>query len=128
MVKENKEEVREVCLDSRKRLATTYTWLDNEQVTVPDVAPSLMSIVMTGNVGSMPSNSSRYSYGPQIDDDEELHETPDFMKLKDADLVERQQFIDEFVEQNQEKDEKDSGEETEIKEAEDAKAAEASGQ
>lgn len=106
MVKEKKTPPVIIVLDPALRNALQHEHGDiHEQVTVPDMSPSLYQIVMTGNVGSMPGNSSQYNF-PDLGDDDEAHEHPDYMKLHKEDIVIKEQFVNEFVTQNQRVDEK----------------------
>lgn len=88
-----------MCLNPRNPIARVYQDRnDQEQVTVQDFSPSIYDMVRTGNVGSMPGNSSsRYTFPDVPDDDDAAHGLPDYQRLKDADMVEREAFVDDFV-------------------------------
>lgn len=108
MVKEKKE-VPEVCLDYRKPLAREYNDRVNEQVTEPDTSLSLTQMVMTGTVRSSNPN---YIYPELPEDDEEAHDHPDYEKLDKQDIVEKEQFVENWLEkpENYEKSETPEGE------------------
>lgn len=99
MVRDNDQDpAPDVCLDRRNRLAREYQRENaDEQVTMPDMSPSLTAIVMTGNVGSMPGNNNRYVYPDMPDDDNEAHEMPDFQALQSIDPVEKENLVNEFI-------------------------------
>lgn len=116
MVKTNRPP--EVCLDSYVPIAKVYEERNTkEQVTIPDVSPSLYQMVMSGTVGSMPGNTNLYNYPDLGDDDDEAHEHPDYMKLDKMDIVEKEDFVENFTNNpnNYEKKEQ-SSEKTETKE------------
>lgn len=90
------EKPSEVCLDPYKPIAQTYNWLPNEEVTELDVSPSLYQMITSATVGSMPGNSNAYKY-PDIGDDDEAHDHPDYSKLDSLDLAERDNYVNEFL-------------------------------
>lgn len=97
MVKE-KEKVKTVCLEPSEPCAREYNDRNIfEQVTVPDVSPSLYQMVTTATVGSMPGSSPAYQY-PDLGDDDQAHDHPDYMKLNDLDIVEKNEFVDKWLE------------------------------
>jgi len=74
------------------RLAHEYLHGEYEQVTIMDVQPSLHSMVTTGIVGNQMGNS-RYVY-PDLGDEDEAHEHPDYQRVNDMDNVEKQEFAE----------------------------------
>lgn len=108
MVKEIKtQDVQEVCLDPRKPCARTYEWPNkDEQVTIPDVAPSLYQMVMSGTVGSMPGNSTMYQY-PDLGEDDDAHDHPDYEKLDKIDQVEKEMFAENWLQNPKNYEQKD---------------------
>lgn len=89
---------REVCLDPFEPIYTISNDRDQyEQVTLPDISPSLYQMVTTGTVGSMQGNTQLYQF-PDLGDDDEAHDHPDYMKLDKLDIVEKEQFINNFIE------------------------------
>lgn len=102
--------IREVCLDPREPCARTYNDRDmTEQVTVPDLSMSLSQMVMTGNVGVMPGANPAYS-DPDLGDDDEAHEHPDYEKLNKMDIVDKENYVTEWETrpENYEKEEEPS--------------------
>lgn len=94
-----RKKVRTICLDPSEPLAREYPWeRADEQVTVPDTSPSLTYMVTTGNVGSM-SSANRYTFthAPETETDDD-HDMPDYQRLKDVDLVEREEWSKELFE------------------------------
>lgn len=85
----------EVCLDPRKPVGRiAYNDLNIfEQVTVPDVAPSLSAMVRSGVV---PAGSSTLYTSPDFETDDEAHDGPDYSKLNNLDLVEKEEFVQEW--------------------------------
>lgn len=67
-----------------------------EQVTKPDFSPSLYSLVSSGVAGSQMS-SRLYTFPVVPEDDVAAHDMPDYQRLKDVDMVEREDFVDDFV-------------------------------
>lgn len=109
MVKEKIIEIQEVCLDPRKPCARTYEPLDIfEQVTIQDVAPSLYQMVMSGSVGSMPGNSNLYQYPDLGESDDDYHDHPDYEKLDKLDIVEKEQYAEQFLNDPKNYEKKDS--------------------
>jgi len=107
MVKEKIEVIQEVCLDPRKPCARQYEPLDIfEQVTVQDVAPSLYQMVMSGTVGSMPGNSQFYQY-PDLGEDDEAHDHPDYEKLDKLDIVEKEMYAEQWLKNPKNYEQKD---------------------
>lgn len=87
----------EVCLDPRKPIAVNKNDRNEfEQVTVPDYAPSLYQMVYSGTVGAMPGNTSLYNY-PELGDDDEAHDHPDYMQLDRLDIIEKQEYVNKFM-------------------------------
>lgn len=101
MVKEQPREItREITLDPKQPLAREYPSLNNEQVTVPDFSISIQSMVLNGTAGQLAQNSQhsgKYNYPTITGDDETDHNTPDYGKIKDGDLTERDEFVNEFL-------------------------------
>lgn len=92
-----KEVVRTVCLDPSKPLAHEFRHqFFDEQVTVPDCGPSLYQMVTSMTVGSMPGSNPAYAY-PDLGDDDEAHDHPDYEKLNHMDMVHKEEYADEFV-------------------------------
>jgi len=113
MVKEKNLEIPDICLDHRKPCARTYEPLDIfEQVTVPDVAPSLYQMVTTATVGSMPGNSVLYQY-PDLGDDDDAHDHPDYEKLDKLDIVEKEAYAENFLNNPKNYEKKDVSDKTE---------------
>lgn len=96
MVKDKKPS--EVCLNPRFPCARQYEHGNIfEQVTVPDVSPSLYKMVTTGMVGSITGNARNFSY-PDLEEDEELaHDHPDYEKLNHLDNVEKEAFVEDWL-------------------------------
>lgn len=91
-------ETREVCLDRYNPVARTYEDRNIlEQVTVPDVSPSLYQMVSTATVGSMPGNSPAYQY-PELGTDDEAHDHPDYEKLNKEDIVLKEEYVEKWLE------------------------------
>jgi len=87
---------REVCLDPYDPIAINKNDRnEKEVVTVIDESPSLYQMVMSGSVGSMPGNTNLYTY-PDLGDDEEAHEHPDYMRLDRLDILEKEEFVNNF--------------------------------
>lgn len=79
-------------LDKYKPLASTYAHGDEtEQVTIPDMSPSLHQMVVTGVAGT---TSGKYSF---VDVDEDDHDAPDYEKLSKADPALKAEFMDSFI-------------------------------
>lgn len=95
---ESKKRPPEVCLDWHKPIARQYEDRDVfEEVTQPDLSPSLYSMVTTQTVGSMPGNSPNYVFQDIGDDDEEGHSHPDYGKLGTLDPIERENVVNSLV-------------------------------
>lgn len=91
-----KQKVREVCLDPRNPCAREYQERDIfEQVTEPDVSMSLTQMV---NTGTVPSSGKNYVYPDLPDDEEAAHDAPDYEKLNSSDIVEKEQFVEQWLE------------------------------
>lgn len=91
--------MRTVCLDNSKPLAREYVNGDIHQiVTVPDVSPSLYQMISTATVGSMPGNSPNYKYPDLGEDDDQAHDHPDYEKLNQLDIVEKESFVESWLE------------------------------
>lgn len=89
---------RGICLDPRKPLAREYNDRDIFEKTVQiDFSPSIYDMVKTGVAGISNVNSGRYTFPPTPDDDNEAHEMPDYQRLRDIDIAEKEQVIDEFL-------------------------------
>lgn len=101
-----------VVLNPEDRDAREQRWCDpREQVTVPDLAPSLASMVMTGVVGSM-SSANRYSFTHDAEtESDEDHDMPDYQRLKDEDYVVREEFSKELFDSLKKQHEKNEGKE-----------------
>lgn len=100
MVKEKVvQEVREVTLDYRKPLARQYDHDHGdplEIITEPNIGvPSLYQMVVTGTVSPYVRGTA-YSY-PDLGDDDEAHEHPDYSKVVDMDPVEQNEIVDRFT-------------------------------
>lgn len=96
MVKE--KETPTVCLDPRYPIAREYPHGDiHEQVTEPSITPSLYQMIQTSTVGSMQGNSA-YAYPDLGDDDDQVHDHPDYEKLDKLDPVEKSNFVDQWLE------------------------------
>lgn len=96
MVKEKK--YPDVCLHPDNRLAKEYHHGDiYEQVVEPNLSPSLYQMVQTATVGSMPGSSPAYSYPDLEDDDDLAHEHPDYEKLNQLDIVEKEVYVNEWL-------------------------------
>lgn len=67
-----------------------------EQVTKPDFSASLYSLVSSGVAGSQMS-SRLYQFPIVPDDDLLAHEMPDYQRLKDVDMVDREEFVEDFI-------------------------------
>lgn len=96
---QTKSERIDVCLDPRKPLAIEYrhqNWF--ESVTVADSSTSLIDMVSTGTVGLNPPSVNVYR-SPNFDfeNDDEAHESEDYQKLNDADIVDKTEFLDRFA-------------------------------
>lgn len=92
-----KKAVRTYCIDPAEPLAREYNERDiYEQVTVPDIGPSLHHMVSTGDVGPMSSRSRNYTY-PDLGDDDNAHDHPDYEKLDHLDLVEKEEYVENFI-------------------------------
>lgn len=94
MVDKSKQSPPEVTLSTSKPLASTYYHGDPfEQVTVPDVSPSLSQMVSTGLVGNF---SNKYEFGEHDDDD---HDFPDMQKIANDDKAVRENYFNELSQQ-----------------------------
>jgi len=103
MVKEKRPST--VCLDPENPIAREYNDRDIfEQVTTPDVSPSLTYMVRTGMVGEAMAGSSLYEY-PELGTDDEAHDHPDYQKLMSQDIVEQSEFVNILENLNQKADE-----------------------
>lgn len=67
-----------------------------EQVTKPDFSASLYSLVSSGVAGSQMS-SRGYIFPEVPQDDLVAHEMPDYQRLKDVDMVDREEFVEDFI-------------------------------
>lgn len=103
-------------VDPEKPLAKVYLEVGDpqEQVTQLDEGPSLTYMVTTGNVGSMNNNQNKYAYLDNLEDDE-LHDEPDYSKVKDMDNVEKQQLVEDFLQNEQNYEKKDTSTTVETK-------------
>lgn len=72
-----------------------------EQITEPDVSPSLHQMVVTQTVAAMAVRSSAYSspdYDADSEEDDDLaHDDPDYMKLHGLDIVDKEAFVEEWL-------------------------------
>lgn len=68
-----------------------------EQVTVPDISPSLYNMVMSGTVGSMSGNNRGFSFPDLAEDDDEAHEAPDYEKLDKLDAVDKANYVENWL-------------------------------
>lgn len=105
------KEYPEVTLTTKQPLAKTYYHGDPfEQVTQPDVSPSLTQMVSTGLVGNF---SNKYEFGEHDDDD---HDFPDMQKIANDDKAVREMYLndinnqanEEYENLNKKEDEKDN--------------------
>lgn len=68
-----------------------------EEVTEPDVSPSLLNMVTSATVGSMSVNSPKYQF-PDLGDDDSAHEHPDYEKLDKLDVVDKALYVENWLE------------------------------
>lgn len=71
-----------------------------EQVTEPDVSPSLYQMITTATAGSMPGNNQAYEY-PELGTDEQAHDHPDYEKLNKLDLVEKDIYVENWLQKEE---------------------------
>nr|QJB18746.1 MAG: hypothetical protein [Microvirus sp.] len=86
-----------VCLDPNEPIAKVYHDRDMfEQITIPDISPSLYQMVNNSSALGLTGNNSKYQYPELDDDDNEAHDSPDYEKIDKLDIVEKTQFVEEW--------------------------------
>lgn len=94
MVKQ-KDVVRTVTLDPAEPLARQYEWGDpTRSDTVPDAAPGLQTMIENSRAADIQLlKSDAYKY-PDLGDDDEAHEHPDYSKIGSLDPAEKTEILE----------------------------------
>ena len=113
-----KNAVSEIYLDPHNPIAREYNDRDIYEITVrPDYSTNLTQMVMTGTVGSLTvHHNGKYQY-PELGDDDEAHDHPDYEKLHNSDPVVKENYVEEFINNPNNYEKVEKVEKTENKEA-----------